>query len=1045
MPEERKLVTVLFADIVGSTALGQDHDPEVVRAALGRAFGAMREVLVTHGGTVEKFIGDAVMAVFGVPRAHDDDADRAVRSAFAMRARVAELNRTARLRFELRVGVNTGEVVAGTGGGEPVLVTGAPVNAGSRLQAGATPGEILVGALTRQLTAGGVQYGERRMVEAKGIGPLEAWTALDLLSTVPEQHRGVERLAAPLIGRDRELRLLMEAVEQVRASGVPALVTIYGPAGSGKSRLTSEFIKGVQGARVRVGRCLPYGEGITFYPLQLILNAECGIDLGDDRATALAKLDHAVTEVCADPDEIRSITNRVSTLVGLTQAEDVLASVPESDLADELRWGVRRLFELRARSEPLVLVFEDIHWAEPRLIQLIEYLAEWSRAPLVLLCLARPDFRDGHPTFGGSAANATTLTLGPLGPDDARELITALLAVDALPESLRAEIVTRAEGNPLYVEEFLRTLIETGRIAQRDGHWVATGDLTRLEVPPTLIGLISARLDRVSPEVKAVLQRASLVGRLFSTAGLEAIGGQPVNAALLREAVQRDLLSEADERAPGSGRVYRFRHVLIRDVAYATVPKGERARLHDNYSRWLETSLGDRKDEIAEIVAFHAEQAFLLGHELELANADALGERALTLLLAAASRTRRRSDPVAARKLFERAAAVSDRFPADAVSRATAHGFAGWYRANQDPRSPEADTAFTAAHAIAAVPGPSEVLLELIMIRAFRELQDDRAAAANDSYDEVLRIARASGDRALIGSALVARAQGWSLQGDLDRSNAALVEARQHLAATGATHALFRCFELLVGNTSTRGEFSESVRYQAERRAALPTPPSKLQQAVTARHKTMIAYEVGDHTNALREAEAALAAAREAGVPQTIGSCLWWLGATCADFGDPARARGALEEAIAIFEGRSRGALADIHGHFARACVRLGDFVAAREHLAAAQQQVLPNDFDGASTTGVARAELADAVGDLASADAAWRETLNVLASSGFTARIAWTELGYGSFLVRRGRDAEAREQLTSARARYHDPLAYRRVEQIDALLAKASTSASSA
>jgi tetratricopeptide (TPR) repeat protein len=601
-------------------------------------------------------------------------------------------------------------------------------------------------------------------------------------------------------------------------------------------------------------------------------------------------------------------------LAGLTRADDALPGIPEGDLANELQWGVRRFFERRAMAQPLVLVFEDIHWAESRLVQLIEHLAEWSRGPLLVLCLARPDFRDGHPTFGGSAAGAATVTLEPLGADDTRRLVSELLATEALPESLRAAAVTRAEGNPLYVEEFLRTLIETNRIAQRKGQWIAVSDPTQIDVPPTLIGLITARLDRMRPDVRQLLQRASIIGRLFSTTDLEAISGEPVPVELLRDAVDTDLLSKADEQTVGAGQVYRFRHVLIRDVAYATASKGERARLHDTYSGWLEITRADRKDEIAEIVAFH---------------------------------------------------------------------------------------------------------------------------------DEVVRLARATRDPELIGAGLVARASGWHALGDPDRSNAGLVQAHEHLAKIGATRTLLHRLALLILATSDRAEFSRASRYLAERRAVQATQPSKLEQATIALFDGIIANEIGDFATALRDAEVTVAVSREAGVPSTIGSGLWFLGETLSETGDLARARSSLEAAIAIFGAlRSRDVLGEVHARCARACVRLGDLIAARHHAAAAEQHRLPNDPRAAQIAGVARAELGEAEGDLATADAWWREALASLASSGFEERLGWTELMYGSFLVRHGRDVGAREQLNSARARYRDPLAYRRVAQIDALLAKASPSA---
>jgi class 3 adenylate cyclase len=286
VPEERKLVTVLFADIVDSTSLSASHDPEVVRAILARTFDALRAVLLGYGATVEKFIGDAVMAVFGVPVAHDDDAERGVRAAFALRARVAELSANAPVRLELRVGVNTGEAVAGSGESSQFLVTGAPVNGASRLQVAAAPGEILVGTLTARLTRGAVRYDDARAITAKGIGPLEAWPARELRSPVPDERRQETLLGAPLIGRDRELRVLERAFDRARTRRRPSLVTILAPAGAGKSRLTSEFASRVAPGRMRSGRCLPYGEGISFYAFQLVVRSECGIAARDDSTVA---------------------------------------------------------------------------------------------------------------------------------------------------------------------------------------------------------------------------------------------------------------------------------------------------------------------------------------------------------------------------------------------------------------------------------------------------------------------------------------------------------------------------------------------------------------------------------------------------------------------------------------------------------------------------------------------------------------------------------------------------------------------------------------
>ncbi|HEV8669151.1 MAG TPA: adenylate/guanylate cyclase domain-containing protein, partial [Candidatus Limnocylindria bacterium] len=456
MIEERKLVTVIFVDIVGSTALGGSHDAEVVRAALGRAFSAMSETLQAHGGTVEKFIGDAVMAVFGVPRAHDDDADRAVRAAFAIRGRLADLNRRGGLQLEIRIGLDSGEAVAGTGEDAQNLVTGPVVNSAARVQASAVPGEILVGALTRRLTHDGVGYAEPRTIEAKGIGQVEVWPARELLSTVPEQHRGLPGLRARLIGRDRELRQLIDAYAELHERGAAHLVTVFGPPGSGKSRLASEFIAAIGTGHARWGRCLPYGEAITYHAVQLIVRADAGIGPSDSAQAAIQKVRAATRAAFSDgPEDADAVASRVAVISGLARAEDELPDVAPTDLHQELRWGLRRYLERRAVTSPLVLVFEDIHWAEPRLLDVVAHLAELSRAPLLLLCSARPELREVAPTWGSDAANATAIDLSPLSTEDTRDLIAELLVVDALPESLRAEVVSRAEGNPLFVEEFL--------------------------------------------------------------------------------------------------------------------------------------------------------------------------------------------------------------------------------------------------------------------------------------------------------------------------------------------------------------------------------------------------------------------------------------------------------------------------------------------------------------------------------------------------------------------------------------------------------------
>jgi class 3 adenylate cyclase/tetratricopeptide (TPR) repeat protein len=1037
MPEERKLVTVLFADIVGSTALGRAHDPEVVRESLARTFEGVREVLEAHGGTVEKFIGDAVMAVFGVPTAHDDDADRAVRAAFALRARVAELSRHG-LPFEVRIGVNTGEAVTGTGTQGHFLVTGPVVNVGARLEQAASAGEILVGPLTRSVTDGTVRYDAPREIEAKGVGRVEASSARELASAVPEQRRGIEGLRAPLIGRDRELRLLREAFERVAAERAPSLITIFGAAGAGKSRLVIEFVSAVGEERVRVGRCLPYGEGITFHPIQQIVRADAGIDLAMPRAEALVALRSAV-ERALGTGEAETVARRLEVVLGLAEAPQALPEVATNDLMEELRWGVRRYFERRAAA-PLVLVFEDVHWAEQALIDLIEHLAEWTRAPLLVVCLARPDFREIRPTFGAAAGNAVAITLSPLGPDDTRLLIRELLAIDALSEDVRAGVVTRAEGNPLYVEEFLRTLIETKRIERREGRWVATGEIDVAEVPPSLQGLITARLDRVTPDVKRLLQAASIVGRLFSTTALAAIAGTAPSADLLREAARRDLIVEADERAPGEGRVHRFKHPLFRDVAYATIPKSERLRMHDSYARWLEATLGERAEEVREIVGYHAEQAYLYARELSRPTASALGAGALALLVAAADRARLRSDAHASWKLYERAAGIADAIGADAPMRAHARGFALLGRFAFEPPDEEMEDALAQAMALARTAGPTEVLVELLTwsaIDAFNRQGDTEKAKRLAA--EIPDLARATGDTDLLALALTRcglLAYWWN-----DRE----LEERLYLAAVdaGRRGRRVRSVAMPLGWLASRaerfaGDFARGAEYEREL-AAIDLGSSPLAQMFRSRVFGRNAFMRGDFAEALTQAQRALIASQETGIPHHIALNEWIVGEALLATGDAARARALLEHGAEVMQRRQqRGQIPELSARAARACLRLGDREAARRHVAAAKGALLQPDLESLAITAIAEAELAAADGDVASAEQILRDALTRIEPSQYGFDIAMLQLSLGELLLGQSRLTEARAELAKVRAFFRDPLARGWQEKIDALLARA-------
>jgi class 3 adenylate cyclase/tetratricopeptide (TPR) repeat protein len=608
--EVRKTVTVVFADVTGSTALGERLDPEAARKLMARYFETARSILERHGGTVEKFIGDAVMAVFGVPQLHEDDALRAIRAAAELRDGVTEV--------QLRIGVNSGEVVAGA---SETLVTGDAVNVAARLQQGARPGEVLVGERTLGLVRDAVEVEVAESIDAKGKE--EPVVAYRLLRVLEGAEPFARRLDAPLVGREREQRLLHEAFERAAEARSCHLFTLLGTAGIGKSRLAQELVASLNGdAHAFSGRCLPYGEGITYWPLVEILR-----ELGSDS--------HVVQYLEGEPDAQR-IVNRVFAAVGM--ADDEVS--PE-----EAFWAVRKLFEALAREQALVIVLDDLHWAEPTFLDLVEHLADWSReAPILLLCLARPELLDARPAWGGGKLNATSLFLEPLSEDETETLIGNLPV--RLADETRTRIRTAAEGNPLFVEQMLAMLTEEEEVG------------VELEIPPTIQALLAARLDRLPPAERATLERAAVIGKEFSRAMIEELGG---DAAALPALVRKELI-RPDRSALGPDDGFRFLHLLVRDAAYESISKELRAELHERFASATER----QRSEYDEIIGYHFEQAYRYREQLGMIDEE-LARRAASCLAAAGRRADARGDAHAAANLLGRAVALMPKSSLEAL------------------------------------------------------------------------------------------------------------------------------------------------------------------------------------------------------------------------------------------------------------------------------------------------------------------------------------------------------------------------------------------
>ena len=651
--EIRKTVSILVCDWVDSTSLGSGLDAESLRRVQESFNAEARRVLERHGGTVEKFIGDAVMAVFGIPQAHEDDALRAVRAAVELREALASLN--ARLekelgvRLEVRTAVNTGEVVAGDSAAGQAFVTGDPVVVTKRLEEAATSGEILIGEATRRLVRDAALVEVADDVPAKGKAePLVAWRLLAVIAGAPPFAR---RLDAPLVGRERELALLHQAFERAASGASGYLFTVLGAAGVGKSRLVRELV-GEAGDRstVLVGRCLPYGDGITFWPLVDVVRRAAAIGNHLDAASARAR----IAELVAAEPEADLIANRLASAVGLLDAQTS---------TEETFWAVRKLVNALARRRPVVLAFDDLQWAEPTFLDLVEHLAEWIRdLPVLLVCLARPQLLEERPAWAGGWPNASTIMLEPLREPECGELVDGLLGAGGLPDETKQEIAAASEGNPLFVEELLAMLIEEEVLRRESGRWLA-GDLSSMRVPPTIEALLGARLDRLGRRERSVLEVASVVGRSFSRDAVAELIDKPGLDVLLGALVRSDLIRP--QLAAIGADAYRFRHLLIRDAAYAATPKEQRAHLHERHAGWLERTHGDRLGEVEEIVGYHLEQAHCLQSELGRAD-EHLAARAGERLSAAGRRALGRGDISAAANLLHRAAAL---LPAAAPGR----------------------------------------------------------------------------------------------------------------------------------------------------------------------------------------------------------------------------------------------------------------------------------------------------------------------------------------------------------------------------------------
>jgi class 3 adenylate cyclase/tetratricopeptide (TPR) repeat protein len=962
---ERKLATVLFVDLVSSTELVEGQDPEVTRRHVTRYFDGVANCIETHGGTVEKFAGDAVMAAFGIPLAHEDDAERAVRAGLGILSHVREIG------LEARVGIESGEVVVDET--DSTFATGEAVNIAARLQQAAGAGEILMGEGARRLTDGRIEIADAGPLELRGFrNPIPAFRAVAAL----DGGQPLPRIAAPFVGRESELDLLQNTLARTTRDRRPHVFTVYGEPGVGKSRLVREFLAGVEGTTILSGRALPYGEGVTYWPLAEMVKAAAGITDDDPMETARQKL----IECCAD--------EAIAELLGL--ASGVMEAVEGERGQPEIAWAAREFVDELADVQPLILVFEDIHWAEEPLLELIDHLAQWVRdRALLVICLARPELLDVRPGWGGGRVRSTSIELEPLAREESEALAEALLEDHEVAEHVRARLLDKTEGNPLFVEETVRMLVEQG---------AEGGD----RIPDTLQALIGARIDRLPAGEKVLLQRGAVIGRTFWAGAIDHLSPEYDADELedmLDDLLLRDLVTREARSTITGESAYRFKHVLIREVAYSGLSKSGRAEYHTRFAEWLRQK-ADK--ELLEIRAYHLDQACRLYAELDGSPPEELARTAAKALAAAGKRALARESNVSARKLLLRSVELE----------------------------PTLQRRFEAAKA-------AWQLGDLPVVR--------------EEMGELVGQAEAEGDRAIQSRALTALAEvALSLDGELARAGEladeaiAVVEPDDH---EGRFRALDRRSRVArwASRLAEAEEFEEQAleaartagRKDLEARAALQIAALQIVRAQEERAEPLIAraLELAEESGSIIARAAAAGAKgdlhrvrdeyeqsegwyvkslelyREAASAPGIAWMARQLGRVAWETGRPEKAEKFFRESIRVLAPMlERGTLCESQRLLAQLLLEQGRIDEAEKYALAARETVSAEDLTSRATTRVALAQVRAAQGRDDEAESLFREAVDIVTGSEHCRILLDVLPPYAEFLRARDREADAVE-----------------------------------
>jgi class 3 adenylate cyclase/tetratricopeptide (TPR) repeat protein len=1039
--EERKVITAIFVDLVGSTARSEQLDPEDVKALVAPYHARVRAELERHGGTFEKFSGDAVLALFGSPKAHEDDPERAIRAGLAVRNGIAELNAEDEwLDLHIRIGIHTGEALVMLGArpseGE-WSAAGDVLNTAARIQSAAPRDGILVGRATYLATKNAFEFREAEPVQAKGKS--EAVSVWEVVAA----HDGAHPRPSDetfFVGREEELDELLGFCSGMLDERRAGIATIVGSPGIGKSRLLHELVLRLEErCTVHWGRCLSYGEGITYWPVTEIVKSAAGIMRSDDPETVAAKLDMFLEGLATeDVDELRTIAAALSNLIGIpTTPRGTYASSEISQA--ELHWGIRRTLQLLATERPTAVVVEDLHWAEPTLLELIAYVAgEDTEAPLVLVCSARPDLAEVSPGFLGSEGRRRTVELHTLGADQAAALLADLTGDPALAATpFASALIENAGGNPLFLEETVRMLRDEGLIDLE--RW-RSGEARDLPIPTSVQGLISSRLDRLAREEKQLAHHASVVGPVFWAGAVAHLGvqdGTPPDDPRpgLGELERRDFVAHKAVSTVAGEDEYAFKHILMRDVAYLQVPKGRRAQLHLRFSDWV-TVVRGKAEEFIEIVAWHLEQACGLSREVARSPIEPPIRQAAEALAKAAGRAERRESLREAHRYYTRALDVLGDDHADLraelrLRRADILMMLGELKEASD----ELEEVTEAASALER----TDIACEASLLLGDIDQRQGRAADAHERLTKARDLARSTGDAylrikvAYVLAALVADFEGQYEQA-IDGLHSGIATAEEIGDVALAAEGHLR----LAPAVMNRGDLAAA---ESELRCCLELARELGSHRVEAEATSWLGM-IRHHRGYPEEAE-----------PLCLQARTWFertgdsyfqaqnltqgLALIALETGRPDEAEAWLREAMPVALQIGGWVAVEAYRYLAEALVAQDRLDDAREIVAFAARNVPEEDAYARSSLLLAEAIVATAAGESATAATAFAEALRLIEELEMAFELAKARMALGMSLRAFGDLTGARAELERARTIFAGMDANTRLKAIDVELAE--------